>query len=111
MLTGVQMLSGFRACMSEYGTKSISADRFLRCSNVPLWKHLIDRPLTTDEHVSLVADLFSDRDEVEALKGLSGGDAQLFIDVVDKVSFRSRVRMAGLLTCARTLPSRWVAVG
>ena len=63
-----------------------------------MWKNLIDRPLTTDERVSLVADLFSDRDEIEALKDLSGGDAQSFIDVIDKVPLRSRVSITGLLT-------------
>ena len=67
----------------------ISADGFQRCSNVPVWKHLIGGPLTTDERISLIMDLFSDRDEIEALKDLGGGDAQLFINVIDEVPFHS----------------------
>ena len=81
------------------GTKRISADRFPRCSDVPTWKHLTDRPLTTDERASLIADLFSDRDEIEALKDLSGSDAQSFIDMADKVPLHhSHFRMTGPLT-------------
>ena len=76
----------------------ISADRFPRCSDVPVWKHLAERPFTTDERVSLIADLFSDRDEIEALKDLSESDAQSFIDMVDEVSFHSHVSMTGPLT-------------
>ena len=88
MLTAVQMLCGFHVvCMFYPGMKCISADWFPRRSDVPVWKHLIDRPLTTDERVSLITDLFSDRDETEALKGLSRGDAQSFIDVIDEVLF------------------------
>ena len=71
-----------------------------------MWKHLIDRPFTMDERISLITDLFSDRDEIEALKSLSGGDAQSFIDVMDEVPFHSRFRYTGLLTCTQTLRSR-----
>ena len=99
MPTDVQMLCGFRAaCMFWFGTKCISANRFIRCSNIPVWKHLTDRPLTTDERVSLIADLFTDRDKIEALKALSGGDAQSFIDVIDEVPLHSYVGIIGLLT-------------
>ena len=63
-----------------------------------MWKHLIDRPLTTDERASLIADLLSDRDEIEALKTLSENDAQSFIDAMDGVPLHSHVRMAGRLT-------------
>ena len=104
MPTGVQILCGFHAaCMSYPGTNCISADRFLRCSDIPVWKHLIDRPLTTDERVSLMTDLFSDRDEIEALKNLSAGDARSFIDVIDEVPLHSRLRTTGLLTRAQIL--------
>ena len=68
-----------------------------------MWKHLIDRPFTADERISLIADLFYNHDEIEALKGLSGGDAQLFVNVIDEVPFYSRVRKTGPLTCAQTL--------
>ena len=63
-----------------------------------MWKQLIDRSFTTDERASIIEDLFSDRDEIEALKDLSGSDAQSFIDMVDEVHFHSHVRMAGPLT-------------
>ena len=81
-------------------------DRFLRCSDNPLWKHLINRSLTTDERVSLITDLFSDRDEMEALKGLSESDAQSFIDLIDEVPPHSCVRTTGPLTRTQTLRSR-----
>ena len=93
------MLCGFRAaCMFHSGTKRISADRFPRRSDVPVWKHLTDRHLTTDERASLIADLFSNRDEIEALKILSESDAQSFIDAIDEVPLHCHVRMAGPLT-------------
>ena len=79
-------------------TNCMRAEWFLRCSNIPGWKHLIDSPLTTDERVSLIAGLFSDRDETESLKGLGGGDAQSFIDVIHEVLLHSHVRMTGPLT-------------
>ena len=63
-----------------------------------MWKQLIDRPFTTDERASLIVDLFSDPDEIEALKDLSGSDAQSFIDMVDEVRIHSHVRMTGPLT-------------
>ena len=62
-----------------------------------MWKHLIDSSLTTDERVSLIADLFSNRDEIDSLKALSGSDAQSVIDVIDEVLFHSHVRMTGPL--------------
>ena len=76
----------------------MSADRLLRCSDIPVWKRLVNSPLTADERVSLIADLFSDRDEIDALKVLSMSDAQSVIDAIDKVLVHSRVRMTGPLT-------------
>ena len=84
----------------------MSADRLLRCSDIPVWKYLIDSPLTTGERVSLIADLFSDREEMDALKTLSGSNAQSVIDVIDEVLVHSRVRMIGPLTQTHTLRSR-----
>ena len=55
------------------------------CSGIPAWKRLIDRPLAKDERISLIADIFSDRDETEVVKCLRGGDAQSFVDVIDEV--------------------------
>ena len=76
----------------------MSADPFLRCSDITVWKRLTDRPLTIDERVSLVADLCSDRSKIDAVKDLSGGDAQSFIDMIDEVPLRSHVRMTSPLT-------------
>ena len=63
-----------------------------------MWKYLTDSPLTTDERVSLIADIFSNQDEIDALKSLSESDAQSVIDVIDEVLVHLRVRMIGLLT-------------
>ena len=76
----------------------MSADRFLRCNDNPLWKHLVDLPFTKDERVSLIADLFYDSSEIEALKDLGGDDVQSFIDVVDEVFLHSCVWMTSPLT-------------
>ena len=73
-------------------------DRFLSRSDFPVWKYLTDGPLTRDERVSLIADLFSDQDEIDALKALSGNDAQSTIDVIDEVPVHFHVRMTGPLT-------------
>lgn len=56
---------------------------------MPAWKRLIGRFLTRDERVPLIKTIFSDRDEVEAVKCLRGDDAQSFVDVVDEVLLRS----------------------
>ena len=76
----------------------MSTDRLLRRSDFPVWKYLTDSPLTTDERVSLIADLFSDQNEIDALKTLSGSDAQSAIDVIDEVLIHLHVRRTGPLT-------------
>ena len=73
-------------------------DRFLAFSGIPAWKRLIDRPLAKDERILLIADIFSDRDETESVKDLSGDNAQSFIDVADEVLLRSHPRRIGPLT-------------
>ena len=89
----------------------MSADLFLRCSDITTWKRLTDRPLAVDQRVSLIADLFSDRGKIEVLKGLSGDDAQPLIDMMDEVRSCSHVRTMGLLTWAQNLRSCWVGAG
>ena len=49
---------------------------------------MINPTLPTDERVRLMMSIFSDRDEVEVFRYLSGSDAQAFVDVIDKVSVR-----------------------
>ena len=54
-------------------------------SNAPAWKQLISNTLTVDEHVALIATIFSDANEVKTVENLSGHDAQAFINIVDRV--------------------------
>jgi len=51
----------------------------------PAWKRLICRPPTTHEQISLIATIFSDRDEVEMARQLCGEDAQAPVDVIYEV--------------------------
>jgi hypothetical protein len=55
-------------------------------SGTPAWKRLIDRPLTSDQRISLITDIFSDRDETETVRQLRGDDAQSFVDVTEQVT-------------------------
>ena len=50
--------------------------------DLPGWKHLILSPLATHERISLITTIFSNRDEVETVRRLSGEDAQAFIDAI-----------------------------
>ena len=54
-------------------------------SGAPAWERLVDHPLPMNERVPLITDLFSDRDEVEAIKHLSRADAQSFVDALEEV--------------------------
>ena len=76
----------------------MSTDRPPRRSDFPVWKHLAGSPLTTGERVSLIADIFSDQDEIDALMALTGSDAQSVIDVIDEVLVHLHGRMTGSLT-------------
>ena len=67
-------------------------------SGIPAWKRLIDRPLTKDERIPLITNIFSDYDELEDVKRLYRDDAQSFVDVVDEVLPHSRPREMGPLT-------------
>ena len=61
-------------------------------SEIPAWKRLIGHPLPFDEQISLITDIFSNRDEIEVVERLHGDNAQLFVDVVDKVPLHSAFR-------------------
>lgn len=52
---------------------------------------MIELPLASDDQISLITDIFSDRDEIEAVERLDGDDAQCFVDVLDRVSLHSLV--------------------
>jgi len=61
------------------------SDQVVTSSDIPAWRRLISRPRATDEHISLVTNIFSDDDEIQVVKGLREDDAQVFIDVIDEV--------------------------
>ena len=61
-------------------------DCALAYSDLPSWKRLISPALSMDERVSLITSVFSDRDEIEVFRNLSGDDARAFVDVVDEAS-------------------------
>jgi len=54
------------------------------CSGISDWKRLIDNPLSTDERISLITSIFSDRNKAKVVGHLTGDDAQTFIDVTDE---------------------------
>ena len=60
---------------------------FLVYSEQPPWKRLTSHPLAADERISLITTIFSDRNQIEMVRQLSGDDAQTFIDVIDEVTF------------------------
>lgn len=60
-----------------------------RDAPIPAWRRLISQPLPTDERVSLIATIFSDRNEVDTVNLLRGDDAQTFVNVIDEVPSRS----------------------
>ena len=53
------------------------------------WKRLIDHTLPTNERIQLIITIFSDRDEVEMFKYLSGDNAQAFVDAIHEASTAS----------------------
>jgi len=76
------------------GSTHLFADQFLTYSGIPAWRRLFSRPRTTDERIPLVTEIFSDSDEIQMVKCLREGDAQIFIDVIDEVPlpfFLSRI--------------------
>ena len=72
------------------------------CSEVPAWKRLISYTLTTGERIPLITTIFSDRDEVEMVRNLSGDDAQTFIDMTDEVRLHKLFRSGDKLTLIQT---------
>ena len=91
------------------GHKSSTAcnqlDRFITCSSIPAWRRLIDRPLAMEERIALITAIFSDHNEIEVVKGLRGGDAQSFIDVIDEVLSHFLSQKNEPVELIRTFPS------
>jgi len=54
-------------------------------SEEPAWKQLISHTLAIHERISLITTIFSDDNQVEMVRQLSGNDAQTFIDRIDEV--------------------------
>lgn len=54
-------------------------------SVVPAWKRLISDTLLPQELISLIEEIFVNKDEVKAISGLLGDDAQVFINTIHKV--------------------------
>ena len=75
------------------------ADLFLMRSGTPAWKRLIEGPLNSDVRVSLIAEIFSDREETEMVKQLRGDDAQSFVDVVVQVISLNYLKWNSCLPC------------
>ncbi|KAF9642010.1 kinase-like protein [Thelephora ganbajun] len=71
-------------CWNQEAHLRPQALQILRAFEIPVWKPLINCPLTMDERISLITAIFSDRKETEAVKRLRGGDTQSFVDVIDE---------------------------
>ena len=80
------------------GTLHFLADQFLTCGSIPTWKYLItNQPLATNEGISLIASVFSDRKEIEAVKHLRRDDAQSLVDTMDEVLAHFLFKPNGLI--------------
>ena len=64
------------------------------CSDSPPWQSLISSTLPIHERISLVTMIFSNSNQINAVRNLSRKDAQDFIDNVDEVS--SQVVLGGV---------------
>jgi hypothetical protein len=56
------------------------------CSQGPAWKRLTSHIFNMPERISLITEIFSDHNQVDAVGNLSGDDTQDFIDVIDEAS-------------------------
>ena len=54
-------------------------------SGHPAWKRLINNSPTSNEKLSLITEIFSNRDETDTVKRLQGDEAQSFVDAIDQV--------------------------
>ena len=72
---------------------------------------MVELPLASDEQISLITDILSDRDETEVVKHLHGDDAQSFVDMIDKVllhPFASRDKPTDLKSNFVIPSRRWI---
>ena len=74
------------------------------CSDVSAWKRLVDLPSTSDERISLITDIFLDRDVTEVAGLLHGEDVQSFVDAIDEVLSCHSIRFTGLDSPCSTKP-------
>jgi hypothetical protein len=64
-------------------------------SGIPKWKCLIDRPLTPNERISLINEIFSDRNEIEVVRNLRGRNAQSFVNALHEVRTHTPSALSG----------------
>lgn len=77
--------------LSHHSTRPLPIPVVRREAQFPVWRHLAGCSLSVDEcstcmagYISLAKTTFSDHDEMEAVLCI-GGDAQSFVDTMDKV--------------------------
>ena len=80
-------------------------------SDPPAWQRLISYTRPTPERTDLISSIFSDRDEIDVVKHLSGDDAQTFIDAVNEVSYPSLLIRTGRLTLTKTPVHHRLGIG
>ena len=66
-------------------------------SNPSSWERLIDPTLSANERIDLITSIFSDHDEANGHKSLSGGAAQAFVDEMDEVGTHTLPMEDGLV--------------
>ena len=59
---------------------------------------MINCPLVTQECVALITAIFSDKKEIRVVQDLDGGDAQAFIDKIDRVTPHTILHWGNRLT-------------
>ena len=64
--------------------------------------------LSANERINLIVSIFSDRDEFEVVKYLSGGDAQALVDVIDEASIHA---ISPPKNVPAEIPPRWSGFG
>lgn len=85
----LESLRNSSVCRSFWRLSTQKIYRVIIFRNLPTWKRLISPTISANERIDLIISVFSDRDEFEVLKYLSGGDAQAFVDVIDEASINT----------------------
>ena len=83
----LQLLLASSVSCSLWKRSTHKSDCVFVCSDPPAWQRLINYTRPTPECTDLITSIFSDRNEIDVVKHLSGDDAQTFIDAVNEVSY------------------------